>query len=733
MNKPTRTLLLLLILLLSVTACATPQATEPIVAVPTATTVPQATTFTDPFAYCAEVGTIDEPDARFAGGDELPEAIRQGLLDLGLVSADAPPEILAGGVWRCREGKVVVCHVGANLPCLGKADSSETPSEPLKEFCAENTDADVVPAVVTGRETIYEWRCTDGAPEIGRAVFTVDDQGFISDFWYELPAEPGAAEPTAEASGETPTPVTSAEGETQPNGRLLMHSSQSADLDGDGTEEEIITSSWLDPKDNYAIPLQVDIVAADGTVLYSQNSWESLGDPGTSSPEELGLFSYDSIQSVDVQELAGEGAPEVVVQVRRAGTGQFLLVKILSFASGEPTVLFDDEFYKGALDYVDEGFEAAQPLYLYNEANCCPCRVERVTYGWDGERFKGLERSREAIEGGESCPAFPQPATWQQVEGSNEGPSPRRDAALVADTTRNRVILFGGRSGSTAFNDTWAFDLKTQSWQLLGSSEAPRPPARFSMVAGVDSMRERLIITTGQAADGSVFDDVWSFDLTNDTWQQIEASGEAPAPRYGAAGGIFDYSDALYLTHGFADTRYNDTWAFDLERNSWSNVTPEGDLPLNRCLHGAAMTGPGSLALFGGCSSGFGPCPQEDSWVLDPTTTQWRQISETGPSARTFPGMVSLADRSEVLLFGGGGAEQADLNDVWILDSVLEQWREVNPEGTPPTARDGHSMTRVMTFDIGSAPSSGSHILVFGGESNGEVLNDLWMLIPGDE
>ena len=44
-----------------------------------------------------------------------------------------------------------------------------------------------------------------------------------------------------------------------------------------------------------------------------------------------------------------------------------------------------------------------------------------------------------------------------------------------------------------------------------------------------------LLITTGQASDGALFNDVWSFDLASDSWQQVEVSGDAPVERYGAA------------------------------------------------------------------------------------------------------------------------------------------------------------------------------------------------------
>lgn len=159
----------LLIVLLSV-ACAAPGAQR---------------TYDDPFAYCAAVGTVDAPDTRY-NGPAVTDAVIKALVAQGIVSADAPKDFQDNAVWRCVEGKVWACHVGANLPCQEKADTSQEPSAEMKEFCTVQPAADVIPAAVTGRATVYEWKCTDGKPAVVRQVFKADAQGFLADFWYPL-------------------------------------------------------------------------------------------------------------------------------------------------------------------------------------------------------------------------------------------------------------------------------------------------------------------------------------------------------------------------------------------------------------------------------------------------------------------------------------------------------------------------------------------------------------------
>lgn len=142
--------------------------------------------FSEPFDYCAAVGTIDIPDAQYVG-DPVPDTLIAGMQDADLLSEDMPEDLIVRGTfWRCMDGQVWACFVGANLPCQAKADTSETPSIEMEEFCQEDPNADFIPAAVTGRETVYAWRCKDGVPEIDERVFEPDAQGFLSDFWYQI-------------------------------------------------------------------------------------------------------------------------------------------------------------------------------------------------------------------------------------------------------------------------------------------------------------------------------------------------------------------------------------------------------------------------------------------------------------------------------------------------------------------------------------------------------------------
>ena len=43
--------------------------------------------------------------------------------------------------------------------------------------------------VATGHDTIYLWRCANGAPEVVRQVAQADAEGYLANIWYHI--EPG--------------------------------------------------------------------------------------------------------------------------------------------------------------------------------------------------------------------------------------------------------------------------------------------------------------------------------------------------------------------------------------------------------------------------------------------------------------------------------------------------------------------------------------------------------------
>jgi hypothetical protein len=152
-----------------------------------ATGLPQ---FSDPFAYCAAMGTVDGTEGHYSG-PPMTEPIARALIKAtgGQESAESLKAFMSNSVFRCVDGQVVACTVGANLPCMDKLNLDQTPAQALLDFCSANSTSDSIPMAVTGHNSAYEWACKDAKPFIVKQIAEPDAQGFTKGIWYPIPPQ----------------------------------------------------------------------------------------------------------------------------------------------------------------------------------------------------------------------------------------------------------------------------------------------------------------------------------------------------------------------------------------------------------------------------------------------------------------------------------------------------------------------------------------------------------------
>ena len=121
---------------------------------------------------------------------------------------------------------------------------------------------------------------------------------------------------------------------------------------------------------------------------------------------------------------------------------------------------------------------------------------------------------------------------WQRLSSPEEGaptPPARALGTAIYDPVGNRVIVFGGRTGSSTYlNDLWAFDLDSKSWVEL-SAQGTLPSPRRGHNAIYDPMARRMISWAGQGdGSGSFFDEVWALDLETLQWLNVSPDMSPP-------------------------------------------------------------------------------------------------------------------------------------------------------------------------------------------------------------
>ncbi|HEY3216898.1 MAG TPA: kelch repeat-containing protein, partial [Candidatus Eisenbacteria bacterium] len=92
-------------------------------------------------------------------------------------------------------------------------------------------------------------------------------------------------------------------------------------------------------------------------------------------------------------------------------------------------------------------------------------------------------------------------------------PFTRDSHTMVYDPVRDRLLIFGGISGTGDFtNDVWALSLGgTPTLTQVTTSGTP-PPARQETAAIYDPGRDRLVIFSGHGSSGEL-NDVWALSL----------------------------------------------------------------------------------------------------------------------------------------------------------------------------------------------------------------------------
>lgn len=303
------------------------------------------------------------------------------------------------------------------------------------------------------------------------------------------------------------------------------------------------------------------------------------------------------------------------------------------------------------------------------------------------------------------------------------------------------LFAFGGVF-QERINGFWRFDIPAMTWTDMAQLAHGTPPGPREGV-GLQALGSKLYTFGGnnQYVDWEAFawvveryDDMFEFNLENNTWTEITNEVQnRPERRFRFAMTASISPEKLYVLGGFNVKRLRDVQEFDPATMTWTDLAdslgtfllPAGATPMGIGVEAPSVAVLGSsLLLFGGGGSdGY----NNEFYRLDVAQKMWHHIGSSVhgavPAAREYFGMATVGPVTYI--FGGvamaGGAEQY-LNDVVAFDDIESVWSSLSPSGTPPVARAYCRM-------VGAA--SERKLWVFGGQSasTGDVLlNDLFVL-----
>ena len=330
------------------------------------------------------------------------------------------------------------------------------------------------------------------------------------------------------------------------------------------------------------------------------------------------------------------------------------------------------------------------------------------------------------LSGGSSFTSTGTDLSWAiRTRSSSFDPSARFGPAMAYDSSRGRVVLFGGDADIYPYNDTWEWT--GSRWvQILPSDpeDDGNPTGRVNAAMAFDSKRGRIVMFGGLYVTDN--NETWEYDGTS--WELItptdpEGDGSPAADSdvamaYDSGRGV----TVLFTTDGALLNPSPQTWEYD--GTSWDLITlsdPEGD-GNPACRTSTAMTydpGANEMVLFGGspCASST---PLGDTWLYDGTS--WDKVTPaSNPDARKASKMVYDADEDRVVLFGGrkkSGISWVRLNDTWEWSG--SNWAlqtPTDPEGDgSPSTRYSHG----MAYD-----TAREETIIFGGQTT-DWVKETW-------
>jgi CubicO group peptidase (beta-lactamase class C family) len=325
------------------------------------------------------------------------------------------------------------------------------------------------------------------------------------------------------------------------------------------------------------------------------------------------------------------------------------------------------------------------------------------------------------------------------VPGTALSPRGRLFHQLAYDQESRQVILFGGEAGlrcqgeglgsADTLDDTWAWDVQTQSWAEMHPTVHPAGRMAGEMVYDAES--DRVILFGGTDATHQALGDVWAYDFNTDSWEQVASGPRArwmPSMVYDSESGrvvVFGGVDQPQCIYGTPEL-FRDTWSYDYNTDTWTEAVSEVHPALPDGLQFAYSSAADRLFLMGSFDPSGGP----RTWTYDQNANTWAETGafltvpdwsarmvydsesdrfivfpmklekcamvydlNTGreermnmPSGAAFPGsrynnsMIYVEDLDRVFLFSGFLVrEDSFATDIWLYDLNANTWEKVGP------------------------------------------------------
>uniref|UniRef100_A0A5B6Z672 Putative acyl-CoA-binding domain-containing protein 4-like isoform X1 n=2 Tax=Davidia involucrata TaxID=16924 RepID=A0A5B6Z672_DAVIN len=219
---------------------------------------------------------------------------------------------------------------------------------------------------------------------------------------------------------------------------------------------------------------------------------------------------------------------------------------------------------------------------------------------WEGNKLLSIAGHTKDPSESIQVKAFDlQTCTWSTLKTYGKPPVSRggQSVTLVGTT----LVIFGGQDANRSLlNDLHILDLETMTWDEIDAVGVP-PSPRSDHAAAVHA--ERYLLIFGGGSHATCFNDLHVLDLQAMEWSRPTQQGEIPTPRAGHAG-VTVGENWFIVGGGDNKSGVSETVVLNMSTLVWSVVTTvQGRVPLaseGLSLVLSSYNGEDILVSFGG-------------------------------------------------------------------------------------------------------------------------------------
>ncbi|MEK7831894.1 MAG: kelch repeat-containing protein, partial [Acidobacteriota bacterium] len=220
-------------------------------------------------------------------------------------------------------------------------------------------------------------------------------------------------------------------------------------------------------------------------------------------------------------------------------------------------------------------------------------------------------------------------------------------------------------------------------WRNITPSTGAAPEPRRDGEAIYDPVGKRIILFGGNSNEG-VKNDTWAFDLATRSWTKLNTAGTPPSGRFGFDAVYDPVGHQLVVYSGQGAGFFNDTWTLNLTSLEWRDVSPAADSARPKRRYGsAAVFDPvtRSLVSFAGFTSEAGRFQDTQSFGL--AGNSWADWTPAGNKPQIRCLLTGAFDKTGRRMIIYGGQRSGALADIWSFDLASRQWTELTPAVRP--------------------------------------------------